>query len=345
MSKNIVLCLDGTGNQLKDSGNTNIVKLYAMLDLSDPEKQVAFYDPGIGTFSAQGAWTPVAKLVSKLFGLAFGYGIKTNLAEAYLYLMQTYEPGDKVFVFGFSRGAYTARLLAGMTYRAGLLRRGCENLVPYLVAAFTKGGDMTGKDWDTLSEFTEVFGISIVENGKRRRSLPIEFLGLFDSVKALGLLRSPRFPYTVQLPRVKNIRHAIAIDERRRPYKEYIVKLADGNEETDLVEAWFAGVHSDVGGSFEAKRRAWRCSAEVDGRRSASIRHRAAAAAVQDPAQHHCRRCRRAGAQKQPDVGHPDPAYPPSAVWREPARQRASAQGEGAWVSGEARPDDGAVGG
>ncbi len=253
MSKNIVLCLDGTGNQLKDSGNTNIVKLYAMLDLSDPEKQVAFYDPGIGTFSAQGAWTPIAKLLSKLFGLAFGYGIKTNLAEAYLYLMQTYEPGDKVFVFGFSRGAYTARLLAGMTYRAGLLRRGCENLVPYLVAAFTKGGDMTGKDWDTLSEFTEVFGISIVENGKRRRSLPIEFLGLFDSVKALGLLRSPRFPYTVQLPRVKNIRHAIAIDERRRPYKEYIVKLADGNEETDLVEAWFAGVHSDVGGSFEAK--------------------------------------------------------------------------------------------
>jgi hypothetical protein len=72
-------------------------------------------------------------------------------------------------------------------------------------------------------------------------------------VKALGLLRSPRYPYTLQLPRVKKVRHAIAIDERRRPYREYTVRLAPGNEETDLIEAWFAGVHSDVGGAFEKR--------------------------------------------------------------------------------------------
>ncbi len=254
MPKNIVLCLDGTGNQLKDSGNTNIVKLYAMLDLSDPARQVAFYDPGIGTFSAQGAWTPVAKKLTRVLGLAFGYGIKTNLSEAYIYLMQTYEPGDRVFIFGFSRGAYTARLLAAMTYRAGLLRPGCENLVPYLVAAFTRRGDWSKKDWDTISEFTDVFGITVVEEGKRRQSLPIEFLGLFDSVKALGVLRwTPTFPFTRKLPRVKHVRHAISIDERRRPFREYVVALADDNKETDLVEAWFAGVHSDIGGSFENK--------------------------------------------------------------------------------------------
>jgi uncharacterized protein (DUF2235 family) len=254
MAKNIVLCLDGTGNQLKASGNTNIVKIYEMLDLTDPSKQVAFYDPGIGTFSAAGAWTPFAKTLTKLLGLAFGYGIKANLAEAYTYLLQTYEPGDKVFIFGFSRGAYTARLLAAMTYRAGLLRHGCENLVPYLVAAFTKGGEWSKKDWDTISEFTKVFGISIVEDGDRRNSLPIEFLGLFDSVKALGLLRwSPRYPFTRKLPRVKHVRHAISIDERRRPFPEYLVALDEDNNETDLVEAWFAGVHSDIGGAFESK--------------------------------------------------------------------------------------------
>ena len=141
-----------------------------------------------------------------------------------------------------------------MTYRAGLLRRGCENLVPYLVAAFTKGGEWSKKDWDTISEFTNVFGISVVEDGDRRKSLPIEFLGLFDSVKALGSLRwSPRYPFTRKLPRVKYVRHAIAIDEQRRPYPEYPVALDEDNSETELVEAWFAGVHSDIGGAFESK--------------------------------------------------------------------------------------------
>ena len=101
MPKNIVLCLDGTGNQLKDTGNTNIVKLYAMLDLSDPTKQVAFYDPGVGTFSAQGAWTPFARGLTRMMGLVFGYGIKTNLAEAYLYLMRgSYTTGQTLIVDG-----------------------------------------------------------------------------------------------------------------------------------------------------------------------------------------------------------------------------------------------------
>src|SRR5579862_9521051 len=70
LGKNIVVCLDGTGNQLKAKGNTNVVRLYEMLDLSDPSKQIAYYDPGVGTFSAQGAWTPVGRSVSKLVGLA-----------------------------------------------------------------------------------------------------------------------------------------------------------------------------------------------------------------------------------------------------------------------------------
>lgn len=245
MAKNIVLCLDGTGNQVKASGNTNLLKLYEMLDHSDPTKQVAFYDPGVGTFGAYGAWTPLSRRFTKLMGLAAGYGIKTNLEEAYTYLMGTYEPGDRVFIFGFSRGAFTARMLVGLTYRAGLMRAGAENLVPYLVKSYTKGKDWSGEDWKTVDTFASTFAVST----NKRLSLPVHFLGLWDSVKALGVLRwNPKFPYTRQLPNGATIRHAVSIDEKRRPYEEYLI---DPGAKSDLEEAWFAGVHSDVGGTFE----------------------------------------------------------------------------------------------
>lgn len=77
---------------------------------------------------------------------SFGYGIKTNIAKAYAYLMATYVPGDRIYVFGFSRGAYTARALAGLTYRAGLMRRGTDNLISYLVQSYMKGDDWSGDD-------------------------------------------------------------------------------------------------------------------------------------------------------------------------------------------------------
>jgi uncharacterized protein (DUF2235 family) len=81
MGKNIVLCLDGTGNQLKATGNTNVVRLYELLDLEDPSRQIAYYDPGVGTFSAPGAWTPVARRLSRIAGLAVGAGVRANLGE------------------------------------------------------------------------------------------------------------------------------------------------------------------------------------------------------------------------------------------------------------------------
>lgn len=243
-NKNIVLCLDGTANQLKAKGNTNVVKLYEMLDLTDPSRQVAYYDPGVGTFSAPGAWTPLSKRFTKLLGLAFGYGIKTNLIEAYTYLIHNYVPGDRVFVFGFSRGAFTARGLAGLTHLAGVMRPGTENLVPYLVRSYTKGDQWSDDDWGKIRGFARRFSHEI-DGG---HSLPIHFLGLWDSVKALGYFRfDPKWPYTRQLPNVETIRHAVSINERRRPYAEY---LAQPKDASGLTETWFAGVHSDVGGGF-----------------------------------------------------------------------------------------------
>lgn len=240
MAKNVVVCLDGTGNQLRTTGNTNVVRLFEVLDLSDPSRQVAYYDPGVGTFSHPGAWTPVARRVSRLLGLALGSGLHANISEAYLFLMRTWEPGDRIYVFGFSRGAYTARALCGLLHKVGLLRPGSENLVPYAVAAYSR----RHADFDLLDRFATLF--SFRPGGSA--SVPVELLGVWDSVKAAGYLRwELKLPYTRQLPNVARVRHAVAIDEKRRPYREY---LLDGQRPPG-DEVWFAGVHSDVGGTFE----------------------------------------------------------------------------------------------
>jgi uncharacterized protein (DUF2235 family) len=249
MPKNLVICLDGTGNQLKAKGNTNVVRLYEMLDLSDPALQIAYYDPGVGTFSAAGAWTPVARRLSKLLGLAFGSGMKTNLAEAYTYLMERYQPGDRIYVFGFSRGAYTARALVGMLKAVGLMRPGMENLVPYAVSVYAKNKDWTRQDWDQLHHFAGAFSNAV----EGRVGISVAYLGIWDSVKASGVLRwNLRWPYTRQLPNVRRVRHAVSIDERCRPYREYLVTPDKKHAAPGSVEqVWFAGVHSDVGGTFD----------------------------------------------------------------------------------------------
>jgi uncharacterized protein (DUF2235 family) len=246
--KNIVICLDGTGNQLRASGNTNVVRLYGMLALGDPTVQVAYYDPGVGTFSASAAWTPVARRLSRLFGLAFGTGMKTNLAEAYAYLMHTYAEGDRIFVFGFSRGAFTARALCGMLDGFGVLRPGLENLIPYAVAIYTRSTDRSPDDWGQQNKFVELFSRT---TGFPVR-VPVHFLGIWDSVKAAGFLRwTVRWPYTRTVRGARTVRHAVSIDEKRRPYREYPVDPTDGPPHPETDEVWFAGVHSDVGGTFD----------------------------------------------------------------------------------------------
>lgn len=247
MPKNIVICLDGTGNQLKARGNTNVVRVFEMLDLSDPTRQIGYYDPGVGTFSAAAAWTPLARRLSRLSGLAFGSGLRTNLAEAYTFLMQHYSAGDRVYLFGFSRGAFTARALTGLLRLVGLLRPGAENLVPYAVGLYSRSRDLSREDWEQVHHFAGSFARSIGGG----TGVPIEYVGIWDSVKAAGFLRwSVHWPFTRDLDKVAGIRHAVSIDEKRRPYHEYLVTRSERGVQS-LEELWFAGVHSDVGGGFE----------------------------------------------------------------------------------------------
>jgi uncharacterized protein (DUF2235 family) len=252
--RNLVVCLDGTGNQVKAHGrNTNVVLLYTMLLADQPDRQLIYYDPGVGTFAAAGAWTRAGRAASRVAGLAWGAGMRANLGEAYTWLMRTWVPGDRLYVFGFSRGAYTARALAGMLRTIGLLRPGSENLVPYAVSLYARPGGEDRIDWDPVHEFSAAFAQQIPgPDGRRRSTIPITYLGLWDTVKAAGMLRwDPHWPYTRAIPNAARVRHAVSIDERRRPYAEYLITPTDGNR---LEEVWFAGVHSDVGGTFAAPK-------------------------------------------------------------------------------------------
>jgi uncharacterized protein (DUF2235 family) len=232
--KNIVLCLDGTGNQFREN-NSNVVKLFRVLDRSSAE-QLAYYDPGVGTLADAGLRTKLAKRINVARGLAFGAGLIKNLEQAYSYLMDTYESGDRVLIFGFSRGAYTARALAAYIHAIGVMDRGCQNLIPYASQLFTA----SNPDWNVLNKFKDTYG----------RKCDIHFLGLWDSVSTFGWIYDPVFlPFTTNNPSVRNVRHALAIDERRA----FFQPMPWGDKHRDkqnVKEVWFAGVHSDVGGGY-----------------------------------------------------------------------------------------------
>ena len=259
-AKRIVLCFDGTANQIGAGNLTNVAKLFEMLDKNDPESQLAYYDPGVGTLAPAAAHSSLSRKLSLLYEQAFGLGLKNNVAQAYRYVMQHWRPGDAIYIFGFSRGAYTARALAGMLLRPGLMRPGSENLLPYAVEKYAINRNFTKQDFDDWDEFARAFCwrteneplfATVNQNSPNQvwhYALPVAYLGLWDTVKAAGFLRlgTLRWPYTRSLCNVARIRHAVSIDERRRPYREYLVE----RHPLGLQERWFAGVHADVGGTF-----------------------------------------------------------------------------------------------
>ena len=132
MPRNIVLCCDGTANEFTVN-RTNVVKLYYALALDDPHRQIAYYHPGLGTMEPSGALTDIGRRTTMLLGKVFGYGLSADIRDAYVYLMNRFETGDRVFLFGFSRGAYTARAVASLLRMYGLLARGNEPLVSYAI--------------------------------------------------------------------------------------------------------------------------------------------------------------------------------------------------------------------
>jgi uncharacterized protein (DUF2235 family) len=262
--KNIFVCCDGTGNEfaMKDSlnGNSNVVKLYTALDLD--VDQVAYYHPGVGTMGdpTKQGW---ARKWSVVKGLAFGYGFRDNVLDAYRYLMQHYANGDRVYIFGFSRGAYTARALAGLLHGYGLLCRGNEGHLPYAWNMYSSRTatqkELNARTISTDTSFRDTFS---------HKGFMIHFVGLWDTVSSVGWISTPlRLLDLAQNPTIERGRHAVSIDERRCFYLDNLwgdatsIKVPpllkpkqDAGEipkVQDMLQVWFAGVHSDVGGSYQ----------------------------------------------------------------------------------------------
>lgn len=254
MSRNLLVCLDGTHNE-PETGYTNVARLYAVA-VKD-SAQLAFHDPGVGTMGARAAITPVGKAMTRVAGLIVGYGIKENIEEAYHWLMEEFQAEDRIFIFGFSRGAYTALALTGMLRTVGLLRRGADNLIPYAMKLYAQHGKERStqadekKFWRERSEFNALFGNPDFPD---RFDTQVAFLGLWDTVKSVGWLNArarfeqARWPFTRIVPNIDIGRLALAIDEKRRPYHEYRFDPTEVANRPGLAEMWFAGVHSDVGG-------------------------------------------------------------------------------------------------
>ena len=259
MPRNLVVCLDGTSNE-PETGTTNVARLYRVAVKDDD--QVVYYDPGVGTMGARSATTRLGRSLTRVGGLVLGHGVRENVEEAYGFLMHHWRPGDRVYVFGFSRGAYTARALTGLLRTVGLLRPGADNLVPYALKLYVKGGadderaDRAAQKeyWALRSSFADNFANPAFPS--RFDHAQVEFLGVWDTVKSVGWLNwraqleQARWPFTRRAPNVRRVRHAIAIDEWRTPYAEYRFTPSHPQRPEHLREVWFAGVHSDVGGTF-----------------------------------------------------------------------------------------------
>jgi uncharacterized protein (DUF2235 family) len=240
MAKNIVICCDGTGNEFGDY-NSNVVKLYSTL-IIDGKQQVGYYHPGVGTMGAPTAHNKISKACSVVMGLAFGAGLLANVGDAYRYLMNVYEDRDRVFIFGFSRGAYTARALAGVLHMFGLLCPGNEGLIPYIIRLYAKRTR-------SAAGMTHTFGVATAFKATFCRNCPLHFVGVWDTVSSVGWVWDPlKLPYTAQNPDMATGRHAVSIDERRCYFRNNL--WGDPLPGQSIKQVWFAGVHSDIGGSY-----------------------------------------------------------------------------------------------
>ena len=259
--KNIVLCSDGTGNQGGKGQGTNVWRLYNYLDRAPPGRsaaaQVAFYDDGVGSQDNK---------ILKLIGGAFGLGLSRNIRQLYAYLVQNYTPGDRIYLFGFSRGAYTVRILAGMITTCGVLDKAKfddpQELHQALRNVFRCNRQRYGSLFDRLSNRLHGVGAAMqdfTDQDMIHRPVPVHFLGAWDTVDAVGLpiyelayvwdlVFRHRFPDRRLSAAVRHARHALAIDDERRTF--HPVMWDEKGSATDVAQVWFAGNHANVGGGY-----------------------------------------------------------------------------------------------
>lgn len=279
--RNLIVLSDGTGNSASKAFKTNVWRLYQALNLRDG-RQVAVFGDGVGTSSIS---------FLRVIGLALGIGVKRNVLNLYKFLCHNYwrdekEPSkhDRIWMFGFSRGAYTIRVLSGLVHSQGLVTFETEAdldrnaLAAY--RAFRKEAFRVKAWWvfwvplgrgirDVLvSWWQSITGGTPYAQVKRRKDIEIDFIGVWDTVAAYGLpidelsiavdrwVWPMNFQDTSLLDRVKHARQALALDDERRtfhpiPWDEHEEKRKKGKVDPDrLTQVWFPGMHADVGGGY-----------------------------------------------------------------------------------------------
>lgn len=279
--KHIVFFCDGTWNRADAARPTSILRLAQAVTPSaaDGIKQVVFYQQGVGTGRGSSG---LARWTDKFLGGALGWGLEDNIVEAYRNLVFCYEPGDQIFIFGFSRGAYTARSLAGLIRKAGILPRDRVGEVARAMALYRRRGDSMAPDRDAVMERRAALSPDVAtsqadiewrlsRNRMARDGTPpilvqIRYLGVLDTVGALGLpsvlgifarMVNARYAFhdTDLSHLVMHARHAVAIDERRVLYPPALwgnLDRLNGDRtgpDRPYQQMWFPGVHGVVGGS------------------------------------------------------------------------------------------------
>ncbi|MEM7470211.1 MAG: DUF2235 domain-containing protein [Pseudomonadota bacterium] len=273
MPRNLIVLMDGTGNEIGDR-QTNILRLYRCLQKDEPD-QKTIYIPGVGTNDSPTQAGRIWQKIRAICGLAFGLGLEDDVMEAYRFLCINHRPQskindeerDEILIFGFSRGAYAARVLAGFIHNVGLMPAHQLHLAPQVFRAYRKITDASvdenhDKTYQRMREYDQVIDQELV---------PIRFLGIFDTVSSI--VRFRRFIHNIKTTgsllelgthanvdsnsSVKMVRHAMAIDERRSmfraqswvpgPYKPHRFAKEEGQQ--DVKQVWFPGYHSDIGGS------------------------------------------------------------------------------------------------
>ena len=238
--KRIAIFADGTWNSPEQGGATNVLQMArAVRPVSGGAEQVAFYDWGVGTDR------------KKLAGGISGVGIDKNIMDCYRFIVHNYDPGDALYFFGFSRGAYTVRSLAGFVRNCGVLRREHADQVPAAFRLYRQRSGNSSPNAQRAAKFRRDYAVADITE--------IEFVGVWDTVGSLGIPvpfwgtlgeREFLFHDTEPSKIIRHARHAVSIDENREDFEPTLWSDKPG---LDLQQVWFAGVHSDVGGGYRER--------------------------------------------------------------------------------------------
>jgi hypothetical protein len=262
LPRQLIVCCDGTNNTITAGRHdTNVVRLLNLLE-PGAQNQKLYYDPGVGSadqMPATDSWDRITRKFERLRGLASGGGVYDNIASAYRFLAEQYQDGDQIFLFGFSRGAFTARAVAGMVNAYGLLQPHNMELLATLVAAYFSPVNDAAAPGGKRTRGNVIAYIAEHFCAHPPRQVAVHFVGVFDTVESVGMPGFRRKFTTDGMVSIKaylHVRQALALDEVRwsftpRVYWEgdFDYHDADGRHRT-LRQRWFRGVHADIGGGY-----------------------------------------------------------------------------------------------